>query len=77
MFSCLQKSKSILTIIDKHLADRDWLELNRATIADIACFPYIALAHEGGITLEPYPNILIWIDRIKSLPNYISMPGLD
>ena len=72
-----EKSKAILTLIDNHLANRDWLELNRATIADIACFPYIALAHEGKISLEPYPYINKWISRIKQLPNYISMPGLD
>ncbi len=72
-----EKSKSILTVIDGHLADRDWLELNRATIADIACFPYIALSYEGKVFLDPYPNVQKWITRIKALPNYISMPGLD
>jgi len=70
------KSRQILTFVDTHLADREWLELNRITIADIACFPYIALAHEGQISLQPYANIMAWIERIKALPNYISMPGL-
>jgi len=72
-----KNSKRILSIIDDHLDDREWLELNRVTIADIACYPYIALAHQGGITLNPYPNIKSWIKRIKALPNYISMPGLN
>jgi len=72
-----EKSHSILTVINDHLADRDWLELNRPTIADIACFPYIALSYEGNISLDPYPNIQKWISSIKKLPNYISMPGLE
>ena len=72
-----EKSHSILTVINDHLADRDWLELNRTTIADIACFPYIALSYEGKISLDPYPNIQKWISSIKKLPNYISMPGLE
>ena len=71
-----EKSRSILSMIEHHLADRDWLELNRATIADIACFPYIALSYEGKVSLDPYPNIQKWITRIKELPNFISMPGL-
>ncbi len=72
-----EKSKSILTMINLRLANRDWLELNRATIADIACFPYIALAHEGKISLDPYPHVQKWITNIKELPNFISMPGLE
>ena len=70
-------SKSILTVIDHHLDGEKWLELNHVTIADIACFPYIALANEGGISLEPYPNIQEWIERIKKLPNFVAMPGID
>jgi len=72
-----EKSSIILTMIDNHLETREWLELNRATLADIACYPYIALAHEGNISLEPYSNIQKWITNIKHLPNYISMPGID
>ena len=43
-----------LTILDGRLAHRDWLALDRPTITDIACYPYSALAKEGGIPLEPY-----------------------
>lgn len=70
-------SKSILTVIDNHLNGKEWLELNQVTIADIACFPYIALAHEGGIYLDAYPNVQQWIVRIKELPNFIPMPGIE
>ena len=62
--------------IDKHLTDRKWLELDRPTIADIAAFPYIALAEDGKISLAEYPHILAWIERMKQLPNFIGMPGI-
>jgi len=71
-----QKGKQVLQIINNHLQNRNWLECNSATIADIACYPYVGLAPEGKVALEPYPNILAWIDRIKQLPNYEAMPGL-
>ncbi|MGH1538448.1 MAG: glutathione S-transferase family protein [Gammaproteobacteria bacterium] len=71
------KSHAILSVIDEHLANKNWLELNRPTIADIACFPYIALSFEGGISLDPYANINNWIIRIKQLPDFISMPGIE
>ena len=66
----------VFKIMDAHLANRDWLELGHPTIADIACFPYTAMAGEGGIDLSAYPNILRWIDRIKQLQGFIPMPGI-
>lgn len=70
------KSAHILGIIDRHLATRDWLELNRPTIGDIACFPYIALSHEGAVSLEPYDAVRAWVDRVKALPGFIPMPAI-
>ncbi len=53
-----------------------FLAANRATIADIACFPYVALAPDGGISLDPYPLIRLWMRTIRSLPGFIEMPGI-
>lgn len=66
----------VFKIMDEHLADKDWLELGHPTIADISCFPYTAMAGEGGIDLTPYPNVLKWIERMKQLPHFIPMPGI-
>jgi glutathione S-transferase len=74
--TAIANSKRILPIFEAHLGNNNWLEMGRVTIADIACFPYIALAHDGGVSLEPYPNIRAWIARIKALPNFIGMPGV-
>ena len=72
----IANSDFILPIFEAHLANHQWLEMNRVTIADIACFPYIALSYEGGISLELYPNIRAWCARVKALPNFISMSGI-
>jgi glutathione S-transferase len=72
----LRRSARVLPLIDGHLAHRRWLALDRPTIADCAIFPYVALAPEGGITLQPYANIRRWIGRIKELPGYVPMPGI-
>jgi glutathione S-transferase len=71
-----QKAEHILTQLDEHLSTRTWLEFERPTIADVAVFPYIALAPDGKIDLTPYPHVLAWIDRVKHLPGYIPMSGL-
>jgi glutathione S-transferase len=69
-------AKRVFGILNEHLADREWLELGHPTIADIACFPYTALAGEGGIDLAPYPNVVRWINRVTALPKFIPMPGI-
>ncbi len=65
-----------LNILEGRLAQHDWLALNRPTIADIACYPYSALAEEGEITLAPYAAVRAWFKRIQALPRYVSMAGL-
>jgi len=34
-----KKAYELLNVFENHLRDRNWLECDRATIADIACFP--------------------------------------
>lgn len=72
----LRRAARILPLIDAHLARHAWLALERPTIADCAVFPYVALAPEGGVSLEPYPNIRAWIARVKALPGFTGMPGV-
>ena len=69
-------AKRILSIFETHLARNDWLALGRPTIADIACMPYIALGHEGGVPLDPYPAVAAWVSRVKKLPGFIGMPAI-
>ena len=71
-----QKAAFILTQLEQHLSTRSWLEFDHPTIADVAIYPYIALARDGKIDLDAYPNVLSWIQRIKQLPGYIPMTGI-
>ena len=70
------QGKQTLQWIDKHLSNRHWLATNKPSIADIACYPYIALCEEGGVSLEGYPAIHAWFLQIESLKGYITMPGI-
>ncbi|HVS27844.1 MAG TPA: glutathione S-transferase family protein [Burkholderiales bacterium] len=68
--------QNALKVLDQQLQNHDWLALGRPTIADLACYPYVALAEEGGIPLDPYSSVLAWMKRIQILPGYVTMPGL-
>ena len=65
-----------LDVLEQRLASRDWLAVDHVTIAAVGCFPYVALAPEGQIELAAYPGVQRWIDRIKTLPGFIGMPGI-
>jgi len=66
----------ILQILETQLDKQDWIVAGRPSIADVALYPYIALAHEGQVSLEPYPSILDWLRRMQMLPGYVGMPGM-
>ena len=66
-----------LEILDAHLSSTDWLAGSRPTIADIAVFPYVALAPMGDISLAPYPAVRAWIARFSALPGFQPIAGLD
>lgn len=72
----LRRSARILPLLEAHLSRHAWLAAEHPTIADCAVFPYVALAPEGGIDLEPYPQIRAWIQRVKALPHFLPMPGV-
>lgn len=72
----------LFRMIDEHLwfgerEGRDWLcDSAHPTTADIACFPYIMLSEEGGISRQDYPAIRRWTDRVRRIPGFLVMSGI-
>ncbi len=64
-----------LGLMDATLARRAFLAGEHPTLADIACYAYVAHAPEGGIALEPYPQVRAWIARVQALPHFVPMPA--
>jgi len=64
----------LLAFMDATLTERDWLVGARPTLADVACYPYVACAPEGGVDLAPYPAVRAWIARLEALPGVKAMP---
>jgi len=67
-------SERILTFMDSHLADRTFLAADHVTVADLACYSYVAHAPDGGVALEPYPAVRAWLARVESQPWFQPMP---
>ena len=60
-----------LDICEQQLQKHEWLALDRPTIAEPACFPYIETAPEANVALEPYPAIIKWMERCRKLPGWV------
>jgi glutathione S-transferase len=71
-----QTAINLLNILQGQLEKYEWLATDHLTIADIAIYPYIALAPEGRLDLESYPAVTGWVSRIQALPGYVGMPGM-
>jgi glutathione S-transferase len=67
-------AERLLRFMEQHLAGRSFLAADQATIADLACYSYVAHAPEGGIALDPYPAVRAWLARVEALPQFVPMP---
>lgn len=79
--ACRRDGITCLRALEAHLTERRfagqlWLVGTRTTIADIACFPNVALAADGGVSLNGYPSIRLWLRAIRALPGFVPMPGI-
>ncbi|QUD86712.1 glutathione S-transferase family protein [Phenylobacterium montanum] len=65
---------AFLPVLDAELAGRAFLAADAATAADVAIYSYVKVAPEGEVSLEPYPAIRAWLERVEALPRFIPMP---
>src|SRR5262245_41277852 len=61
-----------LDAMEGHLEQADGFFVGRSTtLADIALYAYTHVAHEGGFSLEAYPAIRGWLERIAGEPGHV------
>ncbi len=71
--------KAAYTVLNDHMATRDWVVGNHLTIADLSCCGYLYYPEPFGFSRADWPHIDRWLDRIAALPGwkhpYEMMPG--
>ncbi|CUI07115.1 glutathione S-transferase family protein [Massilia antarctica] len=68
-------AQRLLAFMEQHLGTRRFLAAEHVTVADLACYSYVAHAPEGGIALAPYPALRAWLARIEALPGFVALPA--
>lgn len=72
----IERAALLLSRMEAHLAapqGTSFLAGDTATIADVACYAYIAHAPEGNVNLAPYPAVRAWLARVAALPRFVPM----
>jgi glutathione S-transferase len=69
-----QVAADLFAVMEQHLARQPFFAGSAPTIADVALYSYTAHAPEGGVSLQPWPNIRAWLARIEALPGFVPMP---
>lgn len=66
----VDRGNQALGVLEAGLAAREFLVAGRYTLADVGLYAYTHVAEEGGFSLEPFPNIRRWLQRIAKQPRY-------
>ena len=67
------RSHALLQVMEAQLETQAFLAGTSATLADLANYAYVARAPEGNVSLEPYPRLRAWLERIEALPGFVPM----
>ncbi len=62
-----------LGILDRHLANRNFLVGETLSIADICLYGYSNVAEEGGFDLSLYPKLVDWLARVADDAPHIAI----
>lgn len=65
--------EAALAVMEEHLARKDWLVGDTATLADVSLYAYTHVCEAGGFRLDDYPAICRWLTRFSRLPRFVRM----
>jgi glutathione S-transferase len=69
-----RRTLEAMATLESRLGSRDWLEGDRASIADVAVYPYVEALPDAKLSLDPWPAVRAWLARIAALPGWLPMP---
>jgi glutathione S-transferase len=65
-----KRTETALSVLNSHLADRNYLCAARPTIADLFCYGDVAFAEICAFDLNRWKNVAGWADRVTALAGF-------
>jgi GST-like protein len=62
------EARRLYGVIDRRLAQSEWLGGKDYSIADIATFPWLRSWQNQGVVMSDYPHLQAWFDKIAARP---------
>ena len=64
----VKETARLYAVLDRRLADRDFIAGADYSIADMACYPWIVSHHKQRQNLDDFPGIKRWFESIRQRP---------
>ena len=62
---------AVTSVVEGHLQERAFVVGERFTVADVALFGYVHVAHEAGVDTSGFHAIAAWLDRVRDQPGHV------
>lgn len=69
------RAHQLFQVMEKELGKQPWLAGANPTMADVAHYSYVKRAPEGRVSLQGYPSLRAWLQRVEALPGFVPMPA--
>ena len=65
------KGYGVLGVMERHLGGRAWFAGDAFSLADVCLYGYTHVADEGGFSLDGFPAVRAWLDRVAAEPGHV------
>jgi GST-like protein len=62
------EARRLYGVMDRQLADRDYIAGKTYTVADMAVWPWLRSWENQGVLMDDYPNVKAWFEAIGNRP---------
>jgi glutathione S-transferase len=62
---------AVVGVVEGHLQQRAFAVGERLTVADVALFGYVHVAHEAGVDMSGFAGIAQWLERVRAQPGHV------
>lgn len=69
-----EETTGFATVLEAQLNGSQWVT-GKLSVADFGLGQVFGAAHLGRFSLEPFPNITAWLERVSQLKGWVSAPA--